>query len=352
MEFFTGLVAGAALAAAAPSAEKRAPSPLEVKLEMLGNTEVKAVFTNKGKNNLKVLKTGSILDQAPVEKTKVFSGDKPVSFRGARLRIATEALQEEDFQRIPAGESVEVTFDIAQVHDLSSGGKFGVLADGALSFADDKSTKLIGSVPYLSNQVQAEVNGALAAAAHTAFHDKRARVYDCPGQKLQVIQTAMRNCASMAVKAQQAAASGPAAKMEEYFKSSSQQIRDIVSNVFSLVASECGSPNTSSSFADYYCTDLYSLCKNGPVAYTLVGYDVVVYCPSYFQDSLPDLANRCHALDRAGTNMHEATHLLQIKGTEDYHGYGYDAVRRLSAAQNLNHADTYSLFANAIRLGC
>lgn len=36
------------------------------------------------------------------------------------------------------------------------------------------------------------------------------------------------------------------------------------------------------------------------------------------------------------------THLTQIKGTSDYNGYGYNFVRSLTAAQNLNHADTYS----------
>ena len=39
------------------------------------------------------------------------------------------------------------------------------------------------------------------------------------------------------------------------------------------------------------------------------------------------------------------THLTQVKGTSDYGGYGYNFVRSLSAAQNLNHADTYTLFA-------
>lgn len=36
------------------------------------------------------------------------------------------------------------------------------------------------------------------------------------------------------------------------------------------------------------------------------------------------------------------THLTQIRGTSDYNGYGYNFVRSLTAAQNLNHADTYS----------
>lgn len=73
MNTFMKFAALAALVAAAPNVENRGPSPFEVKLEMLGNSEVKATFMNKGKNNLKVLKTGSILDSSHVEKAKVFS---------------------------------------------------------------------------------------------------------------------------------------------------------------------------------------------------------------------------------------------------------------------------------------
>lgn len=53
--------------------EKRA-SPLDVKLEMVGNSAVKATVTNTGSTNLKVFKTGSFLDEAAVEKADVFSG--------------------------------------------------------------------------------------------------------------------------------------------------------------------------------------------------------------------------------------------------------------------------------------
>lgn len=61
---------------------------------------------------------------------------------------------------------------------------------------------------------------------------------------------------------------------------------------------------------------------------------------------MPEKDTRCHADDQPFVTIHEMTHLSQIKGTDDYGVYGYQAVRRLNAAQNLNHADTYSLFAN------
>ncbi|GJN78781.1 hypothetical protein PLIIFM63780_002290 [Purpureocillium lilacinum] len=335
MNTFMKFAALAALVAAAPNVENRGPSPFEVKLEMLGNSEVKATFMNKGKNNLKVLKTGSILDSSHVEKAKVFSSD---------------LLTDDDFQRIAPGEKVEVTFDIAETHDLSSGGKFDLLADGSFAFADEKSNTLIGSIPYSSTNIAAEVDGAVAAAVHSAFHQKRTRVQsDCKGKQLEVTQTALHNCASIARKAQKAAASGSAAKLEEYFKSSSKKVRDTVSAVFGRVASECGS--TKSGVSTYHCQDPYGECRGRILAYTMPERSVMVYCPLYFDD-LPDLTETCHAQDKAGTNLHESTHLTQIKGTDDYGGYGYDFIRSLSAAQNLNHADTYTLYAQAVHVGC
>lgn len=47
---------------------------LDVKLEMTGNTAVEATVTNLGSTALKVFKTGTILDDRPVEKVQVFQG--------------------------------------------------------------------------------------------------------------------------------------------------------------------------------------------------------------------------------------------------------------------------------------
>lgn len=71
MKFISGLIALAALASAAPG---KAPTPLDIKLEGAGNAEIKAVITNTGKNNLKIFKTGTILDSSAVEKVTISSG--------------------------------------------------------------------------------------------------------------------------------------------------------------------------------------------------------------------------------------------------------------------------------------
>lgn len=349
MKFVAGL-ALASLAVAAPAVHQRAPTPLDIKLEMQGNSKVKAVVTNNGKNNLKVLKTGTFLDNTAVEKAQVFSDDTLVDFDGIRITLDTSALDDSSFERIPSGESIEVEFDVAEMHDLSTGGNFSILTSGALSFAEENSNELIGSVPFASNTLETEVDAGKASATRLAFHEKRTKVQaDCTGNKLAITRTALSNCARYAQRAQTAAQSGPAAKMTEYFKASDSNTRNTVASVFSRIASECGSTN--SGVSRYYCTDVYGACNGGVLAYTLPSSSYMAYCDLYF-NQLTALTSQCHAQDQATTNIHEATHLTQIKGTSDYGGYGYNFVRSLTAAQNLNHADTYSLFANAVNLNC
>ncbi|KAH7311629.1 metallo-endopeptidase [Stachybotrys elegans] len=346
MKFIAGLAALVSVALAAPS---RAPTPLDIKLEMVGNSAVKATVTNVGKNSLKLLKTGTFLDTSAVERVTVTSDAKKLDFDGIKLRIAIDSLTEDSFQRIGASESIEVTFDVAEVYDLSQGGIFKIASSGVISAAEEDDTKLVKSVPYWSNEVEADVNGEEASFARIAFHQKRVIVQDCTGTRGTVTTTALSNCASLARAASTAASSGSAAKIEEYFKSSSSSTRSTVSTVFSRVASECGS--RTSGMSRYYCSDPYGACSSNVLAYTVPSASITAYCNLYF-NNLPALTRTCHAQDQAGTNVHEMTHLTQIRGTSDYSGYGYNYVRSLTAAQNLNHADTYALFANAIYAGC
>lgn len=75
MKFLASISALVSLAGAASvDLGKRSDSPLEVKLEMVGNTVVKASITNNGDEGLKLFKTGSVLDDAAVEKVDIFQG--------------------------------------------------------------------------------------------------------------------------------------------------------------------------------------------------------------------------------------------------------------------------------------
>lgn len=319
-------------------------SPLNVELEFTGNTAVRALIKNTGTEDLKLFKTGTFLDDSHVEKVEVFKAEDKVPFDGLRLRVSTNNLEESAFQVLAAGESIEASFDIAVAHDLSAGGAFKVLTEGAFAYANLDSTDIAGAVPFISNSVNAAVDGVQAGKIRRDFQELAKRTVvqsDCTGTRRTATTTALSNCASLARTAATNAQSNNS-KMTEYFKSTSSSTKSTVASVFNKIATQCGSTTTGNS--KYYCSDILGACSSGVLAYTYPSTGQMVNCPLFFS-GLSALSTRCHAQDQATTVLHEMTHLSQVKGTSDYGGYGYRFVKSLSAAQNLNHADTYTLFA-------
>ncbi|KAI0434168.1 neutral protease 2-like protein [Xylaria sp. FL1042] len=342
---FLGNVALLASLASAASLGKRA-APLDVQLEQVGNSAIKATITNTGAEDLKVLKTGTILDSAPVEKVQVFKDSNKLGFEGIKLRLMTgKAFDNEAFQTIPAGQTIEVSFDAAELHDLTASGEYDFVANGVLSYTTSESNEITGAVPYSSNTLTAKVDGEEAAQARSNFVKRTAIQSDCTGTKLTSSRNAVTNCRSFAAAASSAALSNTA-KVQEYFKSTS--VGSTVAAVFARVASECGS--TSSGSSRTYCSDIYGACSSNVLAYTLPSYSYIVNCPLYFS-ALSAITSTCHGQDQATTTLHETTHLTSVAGTDDL-GYGYAAATRLSSSQALNNADSYALFANAIHVGC
>ncbi|KAI0512490.1 neutral protease [Xylaria bambusicola] len=345
MKFFAGAALLASVASAASIDNAKRASPLDVKIEMVGNSGIKASITNTGSSDLKVLKTGSLLDSVATEKVKVYQGKNQVKFSGLRLRMMANNLPEAGFQTIKAGKTVSATFDAAELHDLSAGGAYDIVSKGALQYAAVDSNKIEGSVPYSSNVISTKVDGSKASAAFKSFHTKREAVQDdCSGSELEATVNGINGAAELA-QAAASAASSDDDKLVEFFGTTS--VRDQVVDVFNKVADETSS---TSSGAAYYCTDVYSACSNGVLAYTLPSEDFIVNCPLFFSD-LPAASSQCHAQDQQSTALHETTHLSEIAGTDDL-GYGYSAATALSTQDALNNADSYALFAQAVYAGC
>ncbi|KAF2678357.1 hypothetical protein K458DRAFT_423058 [Lentithecium fluviatile CBS 122367] len=345
MKFFA-LTAIASLANAVSLDFNKRDSTLDVKLELTGNTEVKASITNTGSEDLKVLKTGSFLDEAAVEKVSIFQGSSKVAFEGVKLRVNVADLSDDAFQVIAVGKTVEASFDIAIAHDLGAGGAFDIVSTGTLNVAAADSTELTSVVSYSSNTISATVDGAAAEKVRRNF--KRAIVQsDCTGTRRTATTTALSNCRSLAAAAASAAVSN-SAKLNEYFKSTSSSVASQVQAAFTRSASECGSSTSGNS--RYYCTDQYGYCSSNVLAYTIPSLSVMVNCGIYFT-ALPALTRSCHAQDQATTTLHETMHLTSVQGADDL-GYGYTNARQLTTAQALNNADSFALFANAIYAGC
>lgn len=236
---------------------------------------------------------------------------------------------------------MEINVDIASVHDLSAGGVYSVQALGALPFAEANSTTLSGSaVPYASNKLEMDVNGAEAGKVKRALEKRTRLSTDCTGSQRTSTTTALSNCVRLANAAASAATSGSSSKFSEYFKSTSSSVRSSVSSCLSRVATECGS--TTSGTTTYHCSDVYGGCGSNVLAYTVPSAEVVVNCPLYFS-ALPALTSSCHAQDQATTTLHEMTHALC--GTADL-GYGYQAATALSSRDAVDNADSYALYSN------
>ncbi|OJD40575.1 neutral protease 2 [Diplodia corticola] len=350
----------AALASVAASAAvelNKRVTPLDVKLETLNNSEIKAVVTNNGNTDLNLFIRNSFLDSASIEKAEVYSADSRVAFDGIRQRIGTNNLTSDSFQNIPAGASIEATWDTAEMHDLSAGGDFDILTQGAIPYANPNSTTIVGAVPYLSNRVRANVLSSHAIKVRRNFLGKieklkkRSTLTDCSGDKKTSTETAMTNCQKLASAAAEAATSDNAAFTDIFKQADAAEVK----KVLTAVAEECGS--TTSGSATYYCDqnsvpDEYAVggCQSQVLAYTMPSVSLVVNCDLYYS-ALPDLTTTCYDQDQATTTLHEFTHLSEIKGTDDL-GYGYSAATQLTGAQALNNADSYALFANAVANSC
>ncbi|KAI0103918.1 metallo proteinase [Nemania sp. FL0031] len=340
--------------ASAAAVSLRGESPFIVKIEQVGNSELKARVTNNGDVAMRVLRAGSILDSSPIEKVKISQGTKRIPFTGIRLYVHTADLKDKAFQTIEAKETVEIQWDAAQLHDLSAGGDFNITMEGGLRYAEEGSNEIAGQVIYDSNVIQAQVDGSKAAKVHDAFHEaqRAERIViqsDCSSSQKTVVNAALGVAKTYAQNAQSSASAGT--KLQEYFKSTSTTTKNTVVDVFSKIATSVANSGTSGA-AKLYCTDVADACSDGVVAYTSPGAtdEFIVMCAYWFQ--FPATGNTCHIADQPYVIVHEATHLVAVKGTDDV-CYGYDGcVTAISNSQSLNNADSYALYANAIHVGC
>ncbi|KAK0380363.1 deuterolysin metalloprotease [Colletotrichum limetticola] len=349
MKFFTGLTLLASLVSASPIelAQRDTATPLQANITKNGNTAVKIALKNIGKTDLKLFTPGTVLDTAAVEKVAVFNGDDRLPFDGVRLRMAPQnLLTDASFRTIKAGETIESAVDFAELHDLGEADAFKVRVNGGIPYAQAGSTTIAGVFSIASNTLNINnVNVTKAAIVRTSYKQmiKRTIVQsDCKGTQNTTVTNALASCSKLA-RAAADYVSKDDKRLNEYFKSTTAASKKIVVDTFNKVASECGSRNTGVS--KQYCSDVYKSCSPGVLAYTVPAYKYMVNCPLYFT-ALPLLTTGCHNQDQSTTTLHEMTHLLEVKGTLDYGIYGYTALKTLTSAQNLNHADTYAVYAN------
>lgn len=241
--------------------EKRA-SDVDVTLSSAGGSMVKATIKNNAAETLKFLKAGTFLDTAPVGKATVFKDGAALAFKGVLFRIKTFDLSEDSFASLAPGATLESTFELASVTDLSAGGTFEVVTEGAVPLAPAGSTELSdGRLTFRSNKLSITVDGAAAARVAPAVKTLNGRTIltSCAGAQDTSLRNALSNAVRLSNSAANAAASGSATKFQEYFKTTATDARTTVANRFRGVAFQAGS--TTNGSTRYYCGDPYGYCS-------------------------------------------------------------------------------------------
>ncbi|KAF4259015.1 hypothetical protein KXV70_002244 [Aspergillus fumigatus] len=338
-----------AVAQGALALPARAPA-LDITLSQVNNTRIKAVVKNSGTEKITFVHLNFFNDPSPVKKVSLYRNATEVEFTGIKQRLRSDGLSNDALTTLAPGATYEDEFDIASTANLTQGGPVTVRTQGFVPIA--MNNKIAGYIPYSSNELELEVDAEKAVAVPASIKplDRRTKITSsCTGNRATVLNTALRNAASIASKAADAASSGSSALFTEYFKSTSGNIRSAVAARLKAVASEASMNGGGST--TYYCSDPYGYCDSNVLAYTLPSTNEVVNCELFY--TLQEVTNDCHGQDQATTIIHEFTHAPGVypPGTEDL-GYGYSAATALSTSNALNNADSYALFANAVYLNC
>lgn len=330
----------------------RTSSGLEVLLQSTGNTIIRATVSNIGNQDYNIFSKNTIIDQSPVDRVQITVDGAPVQSRGLRLIYGTDELDESLFVPIPAGQSVEVSFDIAATHWVhqSPHGKHKITAVGSFQYAELNSTKIVGHIPYRSNGLAVEVDLVKAAAAFEGFHPpkdelrRRAYISDkrCTKDQIGQVRNGMEACAKAAQAAADQAAKG-GSLYTVYFKSDFYQTD--ISKHLGAIANECNNFNRGA--IRIYCDDVPGIneCKVGTAAYAIQNPDELTFCPPWFKLPLYESCD-LSGEGRAGIVIHEMAHFKRVHdpGCADY-AYFKGASKGLNAYDASQNCDSLGYFA-------
>ncbi|KAH0601172.1 hypothetical protein MHUMG1_00044 [Metarhizium humberi] len=182
--------------------------------------------------------------------------------------------------------------------------------------------------------------------------DKRASLQNDCDQNKDTIETALKTCVTYANAAVEELKKKDSPLFEFFFKKENDGQRDKIAERYQQIAAECGATqagNISVTCKDGAlgpCGTSTAMAEKKDIKSNRIGTRVQL-CKQFF-----DLSEAgCGRFDRASTIVHELSHALV--GTEDFDSsYGLKAIQNLTAAQNLEHADTYGFFSQAASKGC
>ncbi|KAE8329698.1 Deuterolysin metalloprotease family-domain-containing protein [Aspergillus sergii] len=323
---------------------------VSVELVSLGNTTVMAKVTNTANRDLRVVKTGSIIDDRPTRKVNVYRDGALMDFLGVDVSYVTFHLTPLGFLPLRAGETIEIVLDVAELYNLSSGGQFTVVAESALEYTGSNTTDVFFWASYMSNTLSIDI----PKSEEKSLLQKRAKLGDCSGDEAHKMKDSMARAAKIA-SAGAESAKNPSDLFRTFFKTDDKAALQQVSSHLEAIANEAQA-GASGRFTQY-CTASGS-CDDGMAAYTSYDGDgkaptnVRVYsCPTFWTLSM--VSNTCWNSDQATIALHEYAHGVGVNPANgERETYGYAAITQLSSEVALRNPDSYAFFAQGAFLKC
>ncbi|GMG42827.1 unnamed protein product [Aspergillus oryzae var. brunneus] len=266
---------------------------IDVQLQSIGNSTIKAFITNIADENLRVVKRGGLLDNELPTKKVVVSGS---------VDYVNTHLNDDAFLELAPKQTIESIFDIADSHDLSPGQKYSAIADGMLEYTKLDNPKKFFVVPYTSNAIDFDAPEDSANRLAT-----RATLEACSGEYNKLMQDNLAQAAKMAEAAAADARDGSSGLFQKFFKSQDEADKKEVAERLEAIAKEATSKGT----LTYYCQpSAQDSCGGNIAAITYPTQNRVVNCQAYYETQ--QVVNECGYLDQAAISLHEFSHATSV----------------------------------------
>ena len=267
-----------------------------------------------------------------------------MGFTGIDARYKMFDFSEDAFTTLAPGEAFTSVINIAALHEVSGGDYTGSTA-GAIPYAAIDTTEIEGANSYASNVLPLTLSDDDIGMVPRAvpFLDVRTNLRSCSGVEEDQHTQALGQCVHVAGLAAQAARFGDSNTFQAFFKTTDEDVKQLVAARFEAVSLEAST--TSSGATTYHCEDQFNYCSPNTLAYALPSRNLIANCPLYY--TLSPLSSNCGDQDQTTTTLHEFTHTPGVfgSGTQDL-AYGLRAALRLDTQQALINADSFALYAN------
>lgn len=326
----------------------------KTELTMADGVNVRFTLTNQGSDDLLVLKWKTPFAGIEGDLFAVERDGERVAYTGRLVKRA--APRASDYARIPAGESLSVTFDLSAVYDMRQPGNYTVryAASGIDVVREDfvHGRTVLGVLDALESDTVAmtltgrdlrgeqELEAATASPVAGGNKALTPAYLNCTNSHISSIGNALTNAQNYATESYNFLVALPEAsrlanvRYTTWFGAYSISRYSTVQTHYNSIKNAFASQT--------FQLDCDCASDNSLYAFVYVNQPYHVHlCGAFFA------APATGTDSKAGTLVHETSHFTVVAGTSDY-AYGQTACKRLASKspnKAINNADSHEYFA-------